>query len=110
MRFRDDAANSSYINLKQKLNISLFPVKKIQVSAGAEHYHTKFNHNISDNLLLLNAGARWAVSNKIDLSLSATNLMNGNYYRYSRHATLSETVYSHLIRPRNIMVSVQVKF
>jgi hypothetical protein len=110
MSFRNGDSNSSYINLRQKLNISLFPIKKIQASVGAEHYHTKFNDNTSDNLLLLDAGARWAVSDKIDVSLSAINLMNDNYYRYSRHATLSETVYTYLIRPCNIIMSVQIKF
>ncbi|MDR1202977.1 MAG: hypothetical protein LBL58_15290, partial [Tannerellaceae bacterium] len=45
MILTDDNAKSSYTNMKQKLNVSLFLTKKIQAFAGAEHYHTKFDDN-----------------------------------------------------------------
>jgi hypothetical protein len=110
MSFTADYAGSSYFSLRQKLDVSFFPVKKIRIHAGAEHYRTRFNDNTADNLLLLDAGAGWRISEKIDLNLSATNLMNDDAYRYSRHETLSETVYSYRIRPRNVIMSVQLKF
>lgn len=111
MDFINDNSHSSYINVKQKLDISLFPTRKIQACAGIEHYSAKFNGNTdAGSLLLLDAGAKWKISDKFDLSLSATNLMNDVEYRYSRHATLSETVYTYRIRPRNIMMSIQMKF
>jgi hypothetical protein len=109
MNFTDTRLAASYRSLKQKLNVSLFPVKKIQAGIGAEHYRTKFDDNTADNLLLLDAGIRWVVSDIADIYLSASNLMNDGYYRYSRYETLSETVYRYRIRPRNVMVSVQVK-
>ncbi|GHT69367.1 TonB-dependent receptor [Bacteroidia bacterium] len=110
MNFKDNGFGSSYINLKQKLTVSLFPIKKIQAHIGVEHYHTKFNDQTAENLLLPDAGVRWRLSDKVDISLSASNLMNEGYYRYSRHETLSETTYCYRLRPRNIILSAQVKF
>jgi hypothetical protein len=109
MILTDDNAKSSYTNMKQKLNVSLFLTKEIQAFAGAEHYHTKFDDNTADDLVLLDIGARWTVSDRMDINLSATNLLNDANYRYTRHETLSETVYRYRIRPRNVILSVQVK-
>jgi hypothetical protein len=109
MTFKNSDAGSSYVNLKQKLTVSLFPVKKIQVFTGAEHYRTRFNDNTADNLLLLDAGARWMISDRIDINLSTTNLMNENDYHCSDYGTLSETIFRYRIRPRNVMISVQIR-
>jgi outer membrane receptor for ferrienterochelin and colicin len=109
MVLTDDNAKNSYTNLKQKLNVSLFLTKKIQAFAGAEHYHTKFDDNTADDLVLLDMGARWTVSDRVDVNLSATNLLNDANYCYTRYETLSETVYRYRIRPRNVILSVQVK-
>jgi len=110
MNFSDNTTVSAYDNLKQKLNVSLLPVRKLQVYIGGEHYLTQFNDNTSDHLLLLDAGVKWAVSDKIDVSLSAINLMDEHYYSYSLYGSLSETMYRYRIRPRNILASVQVRF
>jgi outer membrane receptor protein involved in Fe transport len=75
-----------------------------------EHYLTRFNDNTSDNMLLFDTGVKWAVSSMIDVSLSATNLMDEHYYSYSNYGTLSETMYRYHIRPRNILASVQMRF
>jgi len=100
---------SSYNNMRQKMTISLFPSKKLQLYAGGEHYFTRFNDNTSDNLLLIDAGARLTLSPIIDISLSANNLADSRKYTYSRYETLSETVYQYHIRPRNVLVSVYLK-
>ena len=110
MNFTDSSSVSTYDNLKQKLNISLFPIKKLQIYISGEHYFIKFNDNTSDNLLLLDTGVKWMVSDKVNISLSATNLMNENYYRYSLYETLSETTYRYRIRPLNVLLSAQMRF
>ncbi|MDR1682774.1 MAG: hypothetical protein LBS25_05235 [Candidatus Symbiothrix sp.] len=104
-----NSAESESINWKQKLTASLFPTKTIQAFVGAEHYHTKFNDNTADNLILFDVGTRWTVFGKVDINLSATNLLNDTRYRYTRHETLSKTVYQYRIRPRNAMLSVQIR-
>jgi hypothetical protein len=109
MILTDGNTKSSSTSMKQKLNVSLFLTKGIQAFVGAEHYHTKFDDNTADGLVLLDIGARWTVSDRIDVNLSATNLLNDANYRYTRYETLSETVYRYRIRPRNVILSVQVK-
>jgi hypothetical protein len=104
------SAGTAFLHWKQKWNVSLFPVKKIQAYIGIEQYYTKFNDRTANPLLLLDAGVRWTVSDKIAIHLSATNLLNADDYRYSRHETLSETTYRYPIRPRNVMISAQLQF
>jgi hypothetical protein len=109
MTFTGDVAKSSYSSLRQKLNVNLFPSKKLQLNAGGEHYRTRFDDNTSDNLLLVDVGARWLLSSSVDVAVSASNLMNSRSYACSRYGMLSETVYRYRLRPRNVLLSVSVK-
>jgi hypothetical protein len=110
MNIKDNSAASSYANLKQALNITFLPTKKLQINVGGEHYYSLFNDDTANNLILPDIGARWVISDKIDLNISATNLLNETNYRYSRYGTLNETIVLYRIRPRNIVVSLQMQF
>ena len=45
----------------------------------------------------------------IDLALAATNLLDETDYRYTSFGSLSESLYSFNIRPRNIIIKMQIK-
>ena len=95
--------------LKQYLTLTFVPAKKWQVAIGGEHYYTKFSSGSSANLILLDASVRWNVSKKVDISLTAANLLNQREYRYASYGLLSETEYMYRLRGRSVMASIQVR-
>lgn len=102
-----DASSSDM--LRQHLTFTFIPNSKVQIYIGAEHYFTQLNGTAS-NLVLADAGAKWIVSNKVELSVSAANLLNDREYRYADFGSLSETYYTYRIRPRSIVLSAQIRF
>ena len=105
----EDATGSNYDALKQYLTLTFVPAKKWQVAIGGEHYYTKFSSGSSANLILLDASVRWNVSKRVDISLTASNLLNQREYRYVNYGLLSETNYMYRLRGRNIMASVEIR-
>ena len=93
--------------LKQYLTLTFVPSKKWQIAIGVEHYYTKLSSERSANLILLDTSVRWNVSKKVDISLTAANLLNQREYRYASYGLLSETEYMYRLRERSIMVSIQ---
>ena len=105
----EDATGSNYDALKQYLTLTFVPAKKWQIAIGGEHYYTKFSSESSVNLILLDTSVRWNVSKKVDISLTAANLLNQREYRYVNYGLLSETNYIYRLRGRNIMASIQIR-
>ena len=104
----DDAENSNNDALKQYMTLTFVPHKKWQLTIGGEHYYTRFSSGNSANLILLDASVRWNVSKRVDISLTASNLLNQREYRYVNYGLLSETNYMYSLRGRNIMASIQI--
>ena len=105
----EDATSSNYDALKQYLTLTFVPAKKWQIAIGGKHYYTKFSSGSSANLILLDASVRWNVSKKVDISLTAANLLNQREYRYASYGLLSETEYMYRLRGRSVMAIIQVR-
>ena len=105
----EDATSSNYDALKQYLTLTFVPAKKWQIAIGGEHYYTKFSSGSSANLILLDASVHYNVSKKVDINLTAANLLNQREYRYASYGLLSETEYMYRLRGRSIMASIQVR-
>lgn len=105
----ESAEASNYDALKQYLTLTFVPSKSWQVAIGGEHYYTKFSSGSSANLILLDASVRWNISKKVDISLTAANLLNQREYRYASYGLLSETEYMYRLRGRSVMASIQVR-
>lgn len=103
------AEGQSHDILKHRLGFTFNPNNKWQIMVGGEHYYTKFNSGESANLVLLDASAKWQVSKKVELRVTATNLLNEREYRYTDYGLLSGTDYIYGIRGRNILASIQIK-
>ena len=101
---------SSYNNIKQSLSLSLSPTKRWRISTMAEHYHNLFSDGTTKNTILLDAGMRWVFSDKAEIQLTATNLLDQRQYSQTSYGSLSETIRSYLIRPRNILLSIYMRF
>ena len=104
-----DAVSSHHNTLRQNLNVTLLPTEQWQIAFGAEHYHTRFSTAQTANITFLDASVRWLLSKRIDLALAATNLFNETTYQYTAFGSLSESIYSFNIRPRNVLIKMQIK-
>ena len=108
-RYKVDAVSSHNNTLRQNLSVTLLPTEKWQVAFGAEHYHTRFSTAQTASITFLDASVRWLLSKRIDLTLTATNLLNETTYQYTAFGSLSESIYSFSIRPRNVIIKMQIK-
>lgn len=88
----------------------MLPVDYLDFTAGGEHFLTRFPDSSVSNLLLFDASATWRINGKVRLSLTANNLLDRRIYEYVNYGTLSRSEYSFRLRPRNILLSLQVRF
>lgn len=101
----DNVVQSSLGVLKQNMTLTFLVKSDWQLSLVGEHYYTHFYFGYDTHLLLFDASARWNVSKRIELGLTATNLLNKRNYRYATYGMLSETTYNYFVRGRNILAS-----
>ena len=60
-------------------------------------------------IVLVAASIDWIRSKRVDLALAATNLLDETDYRHTSFGSLSESLYSFKIRPRNVIIKMQIK-
>jgi len=107
-RYKVAAEKAIHSALRQNLSVTFLPTAQWHIAFGAEHYYTRFSTDQTANITFLDASVRWLLSKRIDLALAATNLLDETDYRYTSFGSLSESFYSFNIRPRNIIIKMQV--
>ena len=108
-QYEIDAVKAIHSALRQNLSFTLLPTDQWHIAFGAEHYYTRFSNDQTASIIFLDASVRWLLSKRIDLTLAATNLLDESDYRYTTFGSLSESLYSFNIRPRNIIIKMQIK-
>ena len=108
-QYEVDAVKAIHSALRQNLSITFLPTDQWHIAFGAEHYFTRFSNGQTASITFLDASVRWLLSKRIDLALAATNLLDETDYRYTSFGSLSESLYSFSIRPRNIIIKMQIK-
>lgn len=108
-QYEVDAVKAIHSALRQNLSITFLPTDQWHIAFGAENYFTRFSNGQTASINFLDASVRWLLSKRIDLVLAATNLLNETDYRYTSFGSLSEFFYSFNIRPRNVIIKMQIK-
>lgn len=108
-QYEVDAVKATHSALRQNISVTFLPTDQWHIAFGAEHYYTRFSTDQTASIIFLDASVRWLLSKRIDLTLAATNLLDETDYRYTSFGSLSESLYSFSIRPRNIIVKMQIK-
>ena len=108
-QYEVDAVKAIHSALRQNLSVTLLPTDQWHIAFGAEHYNTRFSTGQTASIIFLDASVRWLLSKSVDISLAATNLLDETDYRYTSFGSLSESFYSFNIRPRNIIIKMQIK-
>lgn len=109
-RLRFHGTGNASHSFSQNLFLTVLPVDYLDFTAGAEHFLTRFSDSSVSNLFLFDASATWRINGKVRLSLTANNLLDRRRYEYVNYGTLSRSEYSFRLRPRNILLSLQVRF
>ena len=108
-QYKVDALKAVHSALRQNLSVTFLPTDQWHIAFGAEHYYTRFSTDQTASIVFLDASVRWLLSKHIDLALAATNLLDETDYRYTSFGSLSESLYSFNIRPRNVIIKMQIK-
>ena len=108
-RLKINGESTNYHSFHQNISATVIPSDRIQLTAGAEHFLTRFPEGNTASLVLLDASAVWHVG-KTRLSLTANNLLNRRSYQYVNYGTLSRTEHAFRLRGRNIIAGVQIRF
>ena len=108
-QYKVDAVKAVHSALRQNLSVTFLPTDQWHIALGAEHYYTRFSTDQTASITFLDASVRWFLSKRFDLALAATNLLDETKYRYTSFGSLSESFHSFSIRPRNIIIKMQVK-
>jgi hypothetical protein len=108
-QYEVDAVKAIHSALRQNVSITFLPTDQWHIAFGAEYYYTRFSTDQTASITFLDASVRWLLSKRIDLALAATNLLDETDYRYTSFGSLSESLYSFTIRPRNIIIKMQIK-
>lgn len=105
-------SSSDAISLYQTLSFTIIPDDNFHFTLGGEHYYTRFGDSQTKdaNLVLIDASASWQINAKIRLGLTARNLLDRQNYRYSTFGSLSRTDHIYRIRPRNVLLTAQLRF
>ena len=101
---------SATTSLSQSLTTDITPVKGLRIGLGAEHYRTQLATATHKNTVLVDASAAYTFRNGWELSLRAFNLLDEREYAYSLFDGLSRSAAAYAIRPRNVLLSLYVRF
>ena len=96
--------------LSQSLSSDITLAKHLRIGIGAEHYRTQLTTSRYKNTVLFDASAAYTFGNGWELSLTARNLLDEKEYAYTLFDALSRSSASFAIRPRNVLLSLYVKF
>ena len=106
---RGNLVSSHHSTLRQNLSVTFLPTDQWHIAFGIEHYYTRFSTDQTASITFLDASVRWLLSKRFDIALAATNPPDETNYRYTSFGSLSESLYSFNIRPRNIIIKMQIK-
>ncbi len=109
-RTRSELKSLGTLSARSSIFATIIPTDRVHFTAGGEYYHTRFPEGNTANLVLLDASAVWQLRSRTRLSLTASNLLNKRIYSYATYGTLSRSDHYFRLRPRSILISLQLRF
>lgn len=105
----DETSTQSY---EQSLELIFSPWDKLNFSLLGEHYYTEFSDDLSKHLVLVDFKAEYNLSDRWQLILNATNILNQNTYNYTLvdSSSFTRSFTSYGIRNRNVLLGFFYKF
>lgn len=95
---------------KQQLSLNFTPLEWLILQVKGEHYYTQISEETSKHLFWLDAGMTVKINPKMEISLSASNLLNAKTYSYVVYIGLSSVSRQYTIRPLNLLCTLFLRF
>lgn len=90
-------------------NVTLTPCTLLTWTTGGEYYCNKIENARYKDILMLDTKLTFNISKRVEISASATNLLNKKEYAYTTYGTLSQYMRSSRLRGREFMISIYLK-
>ena len=90
-------------------SVTLTPCSLITWTTGGEYYRNEIEDGRYKDMLILDTKLTFNISKRVEISVSATNLLNKKEYSYTTYGTLSQYERSSRLRGREFMISIYLK-
>lgn len=90
-------------------SVTLTPCSLITWTTGGEYYRNEIEDGRYKDMLMLDTKITFNISKRVEISVSATNLLNKKEYSYTTYGTLSQYERSSRLRGREFMISIYLK-
>lgn len=101
--------NHSSNNFIYSGSVTVTPCSLITWTAGGEYYRNQIEGRNYKKMFMLDTKLTFNISKRIELSASATNLLNKKEYSYTSYGTVSQYERSSKLRGREFMISIYLK-
>ena len=93
-------------SLQQTLSCTLSPIKPLSINLIAEHYGTQIATSTYKHTVLADVKIRYSLSKHLEITFTATNLLNQKTYAFTRFNGPSAYSASYQIRPLTMLVGI----
>lgn len=90
-------------------SVTLTPCPLITWTTGGEYYRNEIDDGRYKDMLMLDTKLTFNISRRLEISASATNLLNKKEYSYTTYGTLSQCERSSRLRGREFLISIYLK-
>lgn len=90
-------------------SLTLTPCDLVTWTSGGEFYRNEIEPGNFKEMLMLDTKLTFNVSKRVEISASATNLLNKKSYSYTTYGTVSQFERSSQLRGREFLISVYLK-
>lgn len=90
-------------------SLTLTPCPLVTWTTGGEYYRNQIEKGRYKDMPMLDTKLTFNISKRVEITASATNLLNRKDYSYTTYGTVSQTERSSQLRGREFMISVYLK-
>lgn len=94
--------------LSQKINLNLFPIKKLTATVSCENFYNNAIQSGSRSMWFGDIAVKYKLK-EIELSLDYTNIFNTKKYVSTSYSDIGRYYYSYNLRPAEILFKVRFK-
>lgn len=104
-----DMPSHNFNNFIYSGNITFTPCRLITWTTEGEFYRNQIEDKEYKNLCLLNSKLSFNINKNIEITASATNILNKKEYKYISYGSVSQYESSKVLRGREFLISIYLK-
>ena len=97
-------------NFNHSLMLSITAFRRLDLKVTAEHYYATLAENSVKNTVLADLSVAYRLKNRMEIYVTASNILNTRTYAYSVFDSLTEFSCEYRIRPLNVIAGIYIPF